>query len=105
MVCIYLQEVLVFGIYNRPTNAKMFGAFPLKMVQFFYAIWEFSDEPEFWREKKSENASPIEKLMVPSESAPRDLSNEWSCQYVSTILYFWGNFCVPPLMTEVTISP
>jgi hypothetical protein len=46
----------------------------------------------------------IEKLMVPSESAPQELSNEWSCQYVTTILNFWGNFYVPPfaLVTEVT---
>jgi hypothetical protein len=36
-----------------------------------------------------------ENLMVPSESAPQELSNEWSCQYVSTILNFLGNFCVP----------
>jgi hypothetical protein len=28
--------------------------------------------------------------MVPSESAPQELSNEWSCQYVSTILIFWA---------------
>jgi hypothetical protein len=47
----------------------------------------------------------IEKLMVPSESAPQELSNEWSCQYVSTILNFSGNFCVLPLVTEVAISP
>jgi hypothetical protein len=32
--------------------------------------------------------------MVPSESAPQELSNEWSCQYVSTILNILGNFCV-----------
>jgi hypothetical protein len=38
--------------------------------------------------------------MVPSESA-QELSNEWSCQYVSTILNFSGNFCVPPLPAEV----
>jgi hypothetical protein len=49
----------------------------------------------------------IEKLIVhvPSESAPQRLSNEWSCQYVSTILIFWDNFCDLPLVTEVTISP
>jgi hypothetical protein len=29
---------------------------------------------------------------------------EWSCQYISTILNFLGNFCVLPLVTEVTIS-
>jgi hypothetical protein len=43
--------------------------------------------------------------MVPSESAPQELSNEWSCQYSSTILNFLVNFCVPPLVTEVTIRP
>jgi hypothetical protein len=37
-----------------------------------------------------------EKLMVPSESAAQELSNEWSCQYVSTMLHFWGNFDVCP---------
>jgi hypothetical protein len=46
------------------------------------------------------------KLMVPSEiSVPQELSNEWSCQYVSIILNFFGNFSVQPLVTEVTISP
>jgi hypothetical protein len=43
-------------------------------------------------EKNSENVfsqkNCIEKLMVPSESAPQELSNEWSCQYISTILIF-----------------
>jgi hypothetical protein len=38
----------------------------------------------------------IKKLMVPSESASQELSNEWSCQYILT---------VPSLVTEVTISP
>jgi hypothetical protein len=47
----------------------------------------------------------IKKIMVPSESVPQELSNEWSRQYVSTILNFLGNFYVPPLATEVTISP
>jgi hypothetical protein len=36
------------------------------------------------------------KLMVPSESAPQELSNEWSCQYVSTIINILCNFCVLP---------
>jgi hypothetical protein len=40
-------------------------------------------------EKNSENAFPPEKLMVPSNSVPQELSNEWSCQYVSKI-FFWG---------------
>jgi hypothetical protein len=49
-------------------------------------------------EKMSENAfSPkngwIEKLMVPSESA-QEHSNEWSCQYVLTVL---GQFLCPAL--------
>jgi hypothetical protein len=43
--------------------------------------------------------------MVPSESALQKLSNEWSCQYVLTMLIFLGNICVPPLVTEVNISP
>jgi hypothetical protein len=42
-----------------------------------------------------ENVS-IEKLVVPLESAPQELSNEWLCQYVLTILRFWGNFFVRP---------
>jgi hypothetical protein len=44
--------------------------------------------------------------MVPSESAPRkSFPMNGQCQYVSTILNSLGNFCVPPLLTEVTISP
>jgi hypothetical protein len=35
---------------------------------------------------------------------PQELSNEWSCQYASTILNLFGNFYVLPLVTEVTIS-
>jgi hypothetical protein len=38
--------------------------------------------------------------MVPSESAPQELSNEWSSQYVSKIC----GQCVLPLVTEVAIS-
>jgi hypothetical protein len=40
------------------------------------------------------------KLMVASESVPQELSNEWSCQYVSTILNIFGNFCVLPSVTK-----
>jgi hypothetical protein len=29
--------------------------------------------------------------MVPSESAPQELSNEWSCRYVLTIFNFFVN--------------
>jgi hypothetical protein len=47
----------------------------------------------------------IEKLLIPSESAPQELYSEWSCQYVSTVLNILADFCVPPLVTEVTISP
>jgi hypothetical protein len=47
----------------------------------------------------------IEKPMAPSESAPQDISNEWSCRYVLTILNFLSNFCILPLVTEVAISP
>jgi hypothetical protein len=46
----------------------------------------------------------IEKLMVPSESASQELSNEWSCQYVSTILNVLANFFVLALVTEVIIT-
>jgi hypothetical protein len=35
--------------------------------------------------------------MVPSESAPQELSNEWSCREVSTIINVLGNFCVRTL--------
>jgi hypothetical protein len=42
--------------------------------------------------------------MVPSESAPQELSNEWPCHKVSTILNSFDNFCVPPLVTEVTVK-
>jgi hypothetical protein len=53
----------------------------------------------------SENAFPpenglIEKLMIPSESAPQELSNEWSYQQVWTILKVLGQF-----LCLVTISP
>jgi hypothetical protein len=41
-------------------------------------------------------------LLNPSRT---ELSSEWSCQYVSITLNFWSNFGVPPLVTEVTISP
>jgi hypothetical protein len=34
---------------------------------------------EFFK-KNSENAFPLKQLMVLSESAPQQLSNEWSCQ-------------------------
>jgi hypothetical protein len=39
------------------------------------------------------------------DSTSQEPSNEWLCQYFLTILYFLGNFCIPPLVTEVTISP
>jgi hypothetical protein len=35
--------------------------------------------------------------MVPSESAPQELSNEWSCQYFSTIL---DNFFIPLALAD-----
>jgi hypothetical protein len=35
-----------------------------------------------------------------NESALQELSIEWSCQYVSTILNLFGNFCVLPMATE-----
>jgi hypothetical protein len=43
--------------------------------------------------------------MVPSASAPQELSIEWSCQYVSIILNVFVNFSVTPLVIDVTISP
>jgi hypothetical protein len=43
------------------------------------------------------HAHGMDKVIVPSESAPQELSNEWSCQYIAIILKFFGNFCVPPL--------
>jgi hypothetical protein len=53
----------------------------------------------------------IEKLMLPSESAPQELSNEWSCQYVSTILNFGtiyvtrpGDFCHHQSLKMATLS-
>jgi hypothetical protein len=39
--------------------------------------------------------------MAPSESAPQELSNEWSCQYVLTILNFLGNFSVPLTISTI----
>jgi hypothetical protein len=35
--------------------------------------------------------------MLSSESVPQELSDEWSCQYVLTILNFWGQFLCPVL--------
>jgi hypothetical protein len=43
----------------------------------------------------------VRKLMAPSESTAQELSNEWSCQYLLTILNLFGDFCVPPI--EVAI--
>jgi hypothetical protein len=56
-------------------------------------------------EKNSENAFPpkIEKQMVPSESAPQELSNEWSCHLGFDNLRFFGKFLCPAIITEVTI--
>jgi hypothetical protein len=65
------------------------------------SFFEKNSENAFYSPKKVES----KKLMVPSESAPQELSNEWSCQYFSIILNLLGNFCVPPLVTELAISP
>jgi hypothetical protein len=57
----------------------------------------------FWekfRKYISTQNGSFEKLMVTSESAPQELSNEWSCQYVSIILDVLGNFCVPPKVSN-----
>jgi hypothetical protein len=43
-----------------------------------------------------------ENGMIPSESASQELSNEWLGFDNLDLL---GNFCVPPLVTEFTISP
>jgi hypothetical protein len=47
----------------------------------------------FPRKKISKEMVESEKLIATSESAPHELSNEWSCQYVSSILNFSDNFC------------
>jgi hypothetical protein len=50
--------------------------------------------------KNSDNAfftKDFAKLMVPSESAPQELSIEWSCQYVSTMLTCFGEYVCPAL--------
>jgi hypothetical protein len=54
------------------------------------------------------------RKMVPSESDFQELSNEWSCQYVSTILKYFGQFLCSALddrchhhgirVTDVTIT-
>jgi hypothetical protein len=56
-------------------------------------------------EKNSENAiSPRKSLHRITngtiKGAPREVSSEWSCHYVSIIFNFLGNFCVPPLVTS-----
>jgi hypothetical protein len=56
-------------------------------------------------EQRLKSPHLMEKKMVPSESTHHELSNEWSCQYVPTILNIFANFSVSPLVTEVTISP
>jgi hypothetical protein len=38
--------------------------------------------------------------MIPSESAPQELSNEYVHMFRQA-LNVLGNFCVPPLVTEV----
>jgi hypothetical protein len=38
-----------------------------------------------------------EKEMISSESAPEELSSEWSCRYVSTILIFRPISALPPI--------
>jgi hypothetical protein len=49
----------------------------------------------------------IEKRIVPSESAPQELSDGWmvlSVSFDNRQSKFLGNFCVPPLVTEITIN-
>jgi hypothetical protein len=43
--------------------------------------------------------------MVLSESAPQDLSDEWSCSYVSNILNCFGQFMCPALGDRSQKSP
>jgi hypothetical protein len=45
----------------------------------------------------------IEKLMVPSEIAPQELSNVHVSGFRQSKI-FLGNFCVLPLVTEVLMS-
>jgi hypothetical protein len=47
----------------------------------------------------------IEKPMVPSICAHHELSNEWSCQYVLTILNSLGNSVLPLLVTARSHHP
>jgi hypothetical protein len=46
-----------------------------------------------------------QKQIVHSESAPRVLSNEGSCQYVSTIINQWGQFLCPTLDDHMFVPP
>jgi hypothetical protein len=50
-------------------------------------FWKKFEETLF-RWSISTTDGKCEQMMVPLESAPQELSNEWSCQYVLTILIF-----------------
>jgi hypothetical protein len=65
-------------------------------MRFLEKFTENAFSPRKWVNQKT--------TLVPTESASQELSNEWSCQYVLTILNFLGNFCAPPLVTEATIT-
>jgi hypothetical protein len=69
------------------------------MNRWYTCTVEKNSENEFIPRKWS-NRQPM--AMVPLESAPQELSNEWSCQYVSIIFNHLDKFCVPLLVREVT---
>jgi hypothetical protein len=49
---------------------------------------------KFWRFSPKNELNWLERILVSSESAPQELSNEWSCQYILTILNFLGKFWI-----------
>jgi hypothetical protein len=67
---------LVFGEYNCDASAQF-----LRYALYLFKDWSFL--------RKIQKVLLIEKLIVPLESAPQELSNEWSCQYVSTLFGIW----------------
>jgi hypothetical protein len=79
-------------------NTTTFNRRSATQEQFSFRAYSLPFQFNMGFEKNSENAffPWIEKLMVLSDSAPQELSNEWSCQYVSTISNF-GQFLCPAL--------
>jgi hypothetical protein len=90
------KSLLLFR--GNQLNKHRLMAFNIITTSIFY--WPNAPRTFFLEKFRKCSFSPkngrIEKLMVPTDSAPQELSNEWSCQYASTVVNFFGTFCVPP---------